>query len=208
METAEVIRRRRVELGLSQAELGEQAGIDGRQVRRYEAGEAQPSLQVAAALARALKISIDELAGANTQHVDLAGDWWACWQTWYNGEEILNPHQVRMRQSGDLLDVIAVTRTTDGAHEFERGGYLWRGEMRIWDNEILMGWYVADEGAVRSKGVMYFVIHQHGLRMTGRWVGLSHDGPIVTGWAAMGKSEEDVLRMVNELKADGEESRA
>jgi hypothetical protein len=28
----------------------------------------------------------------------------------------------------------------------EDGGYLWRGEPRLWDNELLMGWY----GAVRS----------------------------------------------------------
>lgn len=45
-----------------------------------------------------------------------------------------------------------------------------------------MGWYVADEGAVRSKGTMYFVLHQHGLHMVGRWVGLSYDGPIISGW--------------------------
>jgi len=200
VETAQIIRQRRDELGMSQADLAGRVGIDARQIRRYEAGEVQPSLQVAVTLARALGISVDELAGGSTQHIDLSGDWWACWQTWYNGEEILNPHQIRMRQSGADLDVVAVTR---GTHEFEQGGYLWRGEMRIWDNEILMGWYVADEGAVRSKGVMYFVVHQHGLHMTGRWVGLSHDGPIVTGWAAMGRTEDEVIDMVNKLKAEG-----
>ncbi len=115
----------------------------------------------------------------------------------HEGEEILKPHQIRMRQKGDDIEVIAVTR---GTHEFDKGGYLWRGEFRLWDNEILMGWYVADEAAVRSKGTMYFVIHQHGLRMTGRWVGLSHDGPIITGWGAIGRSEEEVVNMVQELK--------
>jgi hypothetical protein len=54
-----------------------------------------------------------------------------------------------MRQRGDVLDVTAETRGTQGLDE---GGYLWRGELRIWDNEVLMGWYVATEGAVRSKG--------------------------------------------------------
>lgn len=97
-----------------------------------------------------------------------------------------------------MIELVATTR---GTHEFERGGYLWRGEMRLWDNEILMGWYVASEAAVRSKGTIYFVLHQHGLRMTGRWVGLSHDGPIVTGWGAIGKTEDEVLRMVNDLKS-------
>ena len=72
--------------------------------------------------------------------------------------------------------------------------------MRLWDNEILMGWYVADEGAVRSKGTMYFVLHQHGNHMTGRWVGLSYDGPIVTGWGAIARTEDQAVSLVNELK--------
>ena len=38
-----------------------------------------------------------------------------------------------------------------------------------------MGWYIADEGAVRSKGTLYFTLHQHGISATGRWVGLSYD---------------------------------
>jgi hypothetical protein len=47
--------------------------------------------------------------------------------------------------------------------EDEDGGYLWRGELRLWDNEILMGWYAANDGSVRSKGTMYFVMHPHGI---------------------------------------------
>ncbi|HEY7607205.1 MAG TPA: helix-turn-helix transcriptional regulator, partial [Actinomycetes bacterium] len=77
MELGEVIRRRRAELGLSQADLAKAAGVDTRQIRRYEAGEQQPVLKVAAALADALKISMSELAGLPTHRVDLAGDWWA-----------------------------------------------------------------------------------------------------------------------------------
>jgi hypothetical protein len=61
----------------------------------------------------------------------------------------------------------------------EQGGYLWSGELRLWDNEVLMGWYAANDGSVRSKGTMYFVMHPQGLSMTGRWVGLSYDGLIV-----------------------------
>ena len=44
-----------------------------------------------------------------------------------------------------------------------------------------MGWYVANEGAVRSKGTMYFTWYQHVINAAGRWVGLRYDGPIVTG---------------------------
>jgi transcriptional regulator with XRE-family HTH domain len=62
MEMAEVIRRRRAELGMSQADLGAAAGVDARQIRRYEAGQSQPALSVAAAIADALGISLGELA--------------------------------------------------------------------------------------------------------------------------------------------------
>ena len=35
-----------------------------------------------------------------------------------------------------------------------------------------MGRYAADDGSIWSKGAMYFVLHPHGLNMSGRWVGL------------------------------------
>jgi hypothetical protein len=41
----------------------------------------------------------------------------------------------------------------------DEGRYYWSGELRLWDNEILMGWYAAVDGSVRSKGTMYFVLH-------------------------------------------------
>jgi transcriptional regulator with XRE-family HTH domain len=197
MDMSEVIRQRRTELGLSQADLAAAVGLDKRQIRRYEAGDAQPTLSVARAIARALRVSLDELAGEETRRLQLSGDWWACWQTWKDGNEVLNRHQIRMHQRGDTLDVVAVTR---GTQDIDEGGYLWRGELRIWDNESAMGWYVADEGAVRSKGTMYFALHQHGQYMTGRWVGLSYDGPIVTGWGTIARTENEVVQLMNELR--------
>ncbi len=62
MEMSDVIRRRRAELGMSQADLGTAAGVDARQIRRYEAGQSQPVLSVAVAIAEALGISLEELA--------------------------------------------------------------------------------------------------------------------------------------------------
>jgi hypothetical protein len=63
-----------------------------------------------------------------------------------------------------------------------------------------MGWYAANHGSVRSKGTMYFVIHPHGTHATGRWVGLSYDGNIVTGWSSMARTEADARTLVDELK--------
>ena len=193
---SEVIRGRRAELGMSQAQLAAIAGVDTRQIRRYESGEQQPMLSVAVAIAEALGITVGQLAGESTRRVVLTGDWWASWQTFKDGQEVLTMQQVRFVQRGDDLRVEATTRGIP----VEDGGYLWRGEMRLWDNEILMGWYAADDQAIRSKGTMYLVLHPHGQSMTGRWVGLSYDGALVTGWSAMAKTEEEADRLMHELK--------
>src|ERR671938_576264 len=123
----EIMRKRRIEQGLSQADLAASVGLDKRQIRRYEAGEAQPSLSAARAIAQALGISLDELAGSESRQLDLSGTWWAAWQTWKDGQE-----------------------------------------------------------------------------MTGRWVGLSYDGPIVTGWGAIARTEEEVLALMEELREKGQ----
>ena len=142
---------------------------DGRISETRLAGEVQPTLSVAAAIARALNLSLDELAGeTGPRRVDLAGDWWASWQTSKDDEEVITAQEVRMTQRADLIEV----KTTTRGIEVEDGGYHWSGELRLWDNEILMGWYVAAEGGVRSKGTMYFVLHPHGVNLRGRWVGL------------------------------------
>src|ERR1700709_1264201 len=124
MDMPEVIRRRRTELGLWQADLARAANVDQRQIRRYEAGEQQPVLSVAVAIANALKISVGELAGVPSHRIDLTGDWWASWQTFKDGQEILTLQEVRFRQQGELINVETMTRGIT----VEEGGYHWRGE--------------------------------------------------------------------------------
>jgi transcriptional regulator with XRE-family HTH domain len=182
----EVIRQRRTERGMSQKDLATAAGVDVRQIRRYEAGEQQPLLSVAVAIADALGISVTELAGKPSHQISLSGQWWASWQTSRSGIDKIATQQVEIKQEGDLLQVATVTR---GLRE-EEGGYHWSGELRLWDNELLMGWYASTDGSIRSKGTMYFVLHPHGLNMAGRWVGLGYDDRIMTGWASMGQTRE------------------
>lgn len=195
----EIMKQRRAALGLSQADLAESVGVDKRQIRRYEAGDQQPVLSVALAIANALKISLSELAGVPAHQVQLNGDWWAAWQTFKDGEEVITAQEVRFSQQGDLIDMRTLTRGI----EIEDGGYHWRGELRLWDNAILMGWYVAIDGSVRSKGVLYFVLHPHGLQMAGRWIGLSYDDKIVTGWGGIARTEGEARDVINELKTEG-----
>lgn len=196
---SEVLRRRRTELGMSQVDLASLAGVDKRQIRRYEAGEQQPVLSVAVAIANALKISVGELAGIPSHEVNLAGEWWASWQTSKEDQEVITLQEVHFNQQGELINL----QTTSRGISVEEGGYHWRGELRLWDNEILMGWYAAVDGSVRSKGTMYFVLHPHGQRMSGRWVGLSYDGKIVTGWGAMARDKDEVGQVISDLNAQG-----
>jgi transcriptional regulator with XRE-family HTH domain len=183
---------------MSQADLAAAAGIASRQVRRYEAGEQQPVLPVAVAIAKALGISVNELAGMPSERVDLSGVWWMAWQTSKDAEEVITAQEVQFRQQGDLIQLETITRGIT----VEEGGYMWRGELRLWDNEVLMGWYVANDGPVRSKGTMYFVLHPHGISLRGRWVGLSYDGKVMTGWGAAAHTEEEARGGIDTLRAD------
>ncbi|MGH3326493.1 MAG: hypothetical protein ACRDPT_01615 [Streptomycetales bacterium] len=73
------------------------------------------------------------------------------------------------------------------------------GELRLWDNEILTGYYAANDGSIRSKGTLYFVLHPHGIDMSGRWVGLGYDEKVMTGWGTMGKTENDAEAAMSRL---------
>ena len=194
MDLSEIIRSRRTALGLSQTELARAAGVHVRQIARYEAGEQQPALPVAVALSDALGISLAQLAGQVSYELDLSGEWWAAWQTWKDGVPRVDTHTLEVHQRGELLQLDA-----DRARPVEEGSFRWRGELRLWDNEALMGWYRSTDGAVRSKGTMYLALHNHGAHAWGRWVGMSFDGPIISGWGAIARTEDQARQLVQDL---------
>jgi hypothetical protein len=142
-----------------------------------------------------LRIPLSELAGMPSHMIDLSGEWWASWQTFRDSVEKIATQQVGCKQSGDLIQVAT---TTHGLSS-EEGGYHWSGELRLWDNEILIGWYAATEGSVRSKGTLYFALHPHGLQMAGRWVGLGYDDRIMTSWGSMAKTRESAEAVIDRL---------
>lgn len=207
--TGEVIRRRRHELGLSQTQLAEATGVHVRQIRRYEAGEQQPLLSVGVAIARALKLSVLELVGEGTSHrVKLDGEWWMSWQTSKDDQSQVTAQTVMLTQQDELISMQTTSRGSVDAGDGTRvpltvqdGGYHWSGELRIWDNKVLMGWYAANDGSVSSKGSLFFVLQTHGDEAHGIWTGISHDGDLLSGWGALGKSEDQVVELVRKLKA-------
>jgi transcriptional regulator with XRE-family HTH domain len=194
--TAEVIRARRSQRRISQERLAELTGVHQRQIARYESGEQAPTLPVAVRLAQALGVSLSELAGTVAPGMDLSGDWWAAWQTWGKGEvERIDVHELQISQDGEFLTLDGGSR----ARTVAEGSYSWRGELRLWDSEALMGWYRATDEAVRSKGTMYFALHPHGRSMAGSWTGLSYAGLIVRGWAAITRERAEVEPLIGSL---------
>lgn len=192
---ADVIRRLRQGAGLSQAGLAAAAGVHQRQINRYESGEQQPALNVAHRLAVALGVTLDELAGVPSDRVQLQGTWWAAWQTFNEGQQVIATQPVGLSQHGSTIQIEALERSSEN----ERGGYVWRGELRVWDGQILMGYYAAADGNVRSKGTMYFVLHAQGDYAHGRWVGLSYDGPVVSGYATLARSQDEAKAVMQRL---------
>jgi hypothetical protein len=103
-------------------------------------------------------------------------------------------HSLEVHQRGDLLQLDA-----DRALPVDEGSYRWRGELRLWDNEALIGWYRSTDAAVRSKGALYLALQQHGTHAWGRWVGMSYDGEVITGWGGMARTHEEAHKVVQNL---------
>jgi transcriptional regulator with XRE-family HTH domain len=202
MDLPDVIRTRRAALGLSQTELANAAKLHVRQIARYEAGEQQPSLSVAVQLAEALDISLNQLAGQIDDELNLTGDWWCAWETVKDEVDRVDTHKLEIAQRGERLFLEA-----GRARPVEEGSYRWRGEFRLWDNEALMGWYRSTDEAVRSKGTMYLALHPHGTHAWGRWVGMSYEGPLITGWGAISRDRDQANSVVQKLIDTEGESR-
>src|SRR4051794_9944953 len=177
----ELVRRRRSELGLSQAELAASVGVHPRQLRRYEAGEQQPALAVAVRIAEALGASLDELAGLRT---GLEGTWWAAWEL---ARGTIATLPLALRRRGGAIELEALERR------------VWRGELLVWDDGLLTGWYDAAEGRTRSRGAMVFLFAD-GLA-AGRWAGRSGSGSLAGGYAALAAAPDEARAAVMRLAA-------
>lgn len=74
MELGKRIRQLRAETGLSQLELAQRLGADGRQISRYENGHVSPSLEVLVRLSEVFDVSLDylvfEKAPRRPRHLD------------------------------------------------------------------------------------------------------------------------------------------
>lgn len=188
-----VMRGRRHALGMSQAHLAEQAGVTPRQIARYEAGEQQPVLTVAAAIANALEISLMELAGEFESSIDLSGNWWLGWEQVEHGERTVIVQELQAIQHKKTLRL-----TAEQAGVANPGTRGWRGDLRLWDNEVLLGAYQVAAEPFRSRGTLFLVVHSGHETASGRWVGQSPAGEVMTGELWLTREREQAEGLASE----------
>lgn len=71
--------------------------------------------------------------------------------------------------------------------------------MKLYDSEAFMGWYVAADGSVRSKGTLYFELHPHGQMMRGGWFGQSYTASVVYGFCAVARERAVAEVLVTDI---------
>mgnify|MGYP001313662081 CR=1 FL=1 len=179
MQTSEVIARRRNELGLTQAELAQRIGTDPRNIRRYESGESVPTLGVAQNIAKALGITLDELAGGGPT---FGGLWWSSW-------EGLTPQtltgRVNFTHHGRTVDINPATITHDDPAHPE--GLQWRSSLLV-DGDDLLGWFDLHSPDVSARGTLQ--LRRCGATITGTWVKVSLRTGMSTGSIGLGRTRE------------------
>jgi transcriptional regulator with XRE-family HTH domain len=198
MDIARGLRLRREEVGLTHGELAAAIGAEATEIRRYESDEAIPSLPRAAMLAWALDVSVMDFAHPGRRRSGLSGLWWACWQTFRDGNEVIEPHQVKLDQRGDEVSIVAGGGRSPA---FGLGDARWRGSLCLWEMKALTGWYLT-EGAVRARGAIYFDFDESDGCMTGRWVGPGVAGAITSGLGTMARDEGASMSLMNRLRRE------
>lgn len=185
MQTSEVIARRRTELGLTQAQLGQRVGTDPRNIRRYESGESVPTLGVAQSIAQALGITLDELAGGTPT---FAGLWWSTWEGLAT-DTLTGP--INFVHHGRTVDVNPIA-PGDSAQSDE--SLQWRSSL-LADGDDLLGWFDLHSPDVSARGTLQ--LRRRGELITGTWVKISLRSGMSTGSIGLGRTREAAAEAVS-----------
>ncbi|NKY52474.1 helix-turn-helix domain-containing protein [Nocardia vermiculata] len=192
--TGDVVRQRRKACDYSQAQLAKLVGTDQKTVSRWETGESEPTVSELVRLSDVLDVSLNTLAGKTPSGLDFSGDWWYSGQAFGDTAERIDSLELRIEQDGQWLQLAGAR-----ARPVAEGSYAWTGEMKLYDSEAFMGWYVAADGSVRSKGTLYFELHPHGQMMRGMWAGQSYVGSVVHGWCAVARERATSEALIRDM---------
>jgi transcriptional regulator with XRE-family HTH domain len=186
--TGELIRAKRLALGMTQFELAGLIGVSEKTVARWEADETSPT-ETATKLALTLGTSLDELALLVPTGIDPSGNWHVRWQTRREGRHIIDRHELTAAYAGGRL-VFSAT-----------GNYTWRGDFVV-SGESVMGTFQAVDPNRWHRGTMYFWM-PYSDKMIGHWVGRSAETAIGTGWGAMARNPKDADDLIAALIEHG-----
>lgn len=130
----------------------------------------------------------------STKTTKLDGTWFALWETSADHEEVVNSEELvaTMRRDGTLL-----LQNVEISAENVKGGYLWLATCRLFDNQYILGTYVAREPNVRSKGCLYLVIHPSGRFINGQWLGCNYDGDWARGLVVIAREREPLEELLH-----------
>lgn len=178
---ATLLQTRRSELGLPQTRVAAAAGISVEDYQAYESGAAEIPLTLAAIIAETLDMSLARLAGTEPQGIDLSGTWHARWQMASSPEHA--PHTVdALRISNKLV--------------LDQG---WRGELDIYGEETLIGWYRPPDRGVRTRMGVLLWLPARGEQLYGRWTGVAENNSVTSGWCALARDSAQADTLLHDL---------
>lgn len=117
----------------------------------------------------------------------LDGTWYALWESTAENEEVINSEEliIKMKKNGTVQ-----LWNVEKSPENPKGGYVWLGEGRLFDNQYILTTYIAREPNVRSKGCLYLVIHRSGQFINGQWIGCNYDSDWARGLVVIARERE------------------
>jgi hypothetical protein len=129
--------------------------------------------------------------------IDISGDdWYGAWQASADGKEVLNTERLVMRQKGATVKIW----NKEKSPENPLGGFLWAGQLQFLHGRELMGWYVSMESENNtSKGIFFFNYNSARRLLVGKWVGVSYDGPLCSGFVVIAKERAAALELLKDL---------
>lgn len=130
----------------------------------------------------------------SSRKTDLDGTWFALWESTADREAVINTEELRVKARRNGVITI---QNVEPSPENPKGGYLWIAESRLFDNQYLLGTYIAREPNVRSKGVLYMVIHPSGRFLNGQWIGSNYDGDWARGLVVVGRERSLLPEMLS-----------
>ena len=125
-----------------------------------------------------------ELSAAGNIKIE-DGIWYAAWQTSVNGQPNVNVEQVEIKQRAAKITI----RNLEVSSDNEAGGYLWKGDLKLYHSKKVIGWYApAIKGERDSMGTLYYIYFSARKVFLGQWVGAAIDGDLCRGYSVIAKT--------------------